>query len=142
MEARGVLLPYVSVLMQQYESSQADSTAQMLLRVLKSVPLTLTDGFFSVEVIGGPVGVQEHTFIKLLRWNISVSLNNLRLVILEYKLLGHDVMSDFQIHEIRSHPEISSQLTSVFRKQLQRQLPYRTMDDIAELAAVFEGLSY
>lgn len=140
MDLRGVLLPYVSAYMQQYQETQEDSRVQMLLRVLKSVPLTFTDGFFSVEVIGGPVGVQEHTFVKVSRWNISVTLNSLRLVILEYKLLGHDVMSDFQIHEIKSHPEISSQLTSVFRKQLQRQVPIRSMDEIAELAAILSTL--
>lgn len=139
-EPRGTLLPLVLDLMYRYENDDSPSPNQLILRVLKVSPPTLTDGFFSIEVQDlSDFHLEPHTFLRVTDWTVNATLNNLTLVLRNYEKLGHDYLSEFQIKPIKDNSEVKALLTNVFRKQLRSKITEKPIEDIRQMIQSIES---
>jgi hypothetical protein len=139
-EPRGTLLPLLLDLMYRYEEDDSPSTNQLLLRVIRVQPPTLTDGFFSIEVQNlSDFHLEPHTFLRVTDWTISTTMNNLTLVLRNYEKLGHDYLSEFQIKPIKENSEVKALLTNVYRKQLKATIREKSLEEIREMISSIES---
>lgn len=63
-EVRGTMLAFIVEFLRGYQDSSQLSSSQMILRVIKTMPITLTDGFYSIES-GGLDYLEVNTIIRV-----------------------------------------------------------------------------
>lgn len=134
-EIRGTLVPILLDYLKMPSSLETPSSDHIVLRVVKTFPLTLTDGFYSIET-DGIHDLETNYFIKTNAWTVHSTLHNIKLVVLDYTVLGKETMSDQHIKPIKLHSGIKALFTSLFRYQLQTQLPECTEDYIKSLVNI------
>jgi len=137
-ELRGTLLPFVLDYLKHLKHWGEISNSQLVLRVLKTTPLTLTDGFYCVEAEG--VNCFSNSFIKVQQWNVKVSLLSIKFIVHDYSVLGHETMSETNFKKLKDSAEVKALIVPTFRMQLQSEIPEKSLEEIRQQAREVEEL--
>ncbi|CAG9333126.1 unnamed protein product [Blepharisma stoltei] len=136
-EVRGTMFAFIVDFLRRYENSFEHSNSQMILRIIQKKPITLTDGFYSIESEGLDE-IATNTIIRVKKWAVIASMNNLKLKVIDYEILGTEPMSEFQIKPLKSRQEIKSLMVPAFRVQMKGKIRERSMQEIVQLAREFD----
>lgn len=66
-------------------------------------------------------------------------MNNIKLKVIDYQVLGKESMSEFQIKPLKTRQEIRSLLVPTFRVQMRGRVRERSMHEIMSLVDEFES---
>ena len=128
-QLKSTLLPHLLSYMKKYRGPESISFNQLILRVYKSSSQILTDGFFQIESAGLPP-LERHTFIRIRSWRLEFFLDNLILHLLDWEIIGIEVMPEYSVRQIKSELQIKALMISSFRIQLRSSLIETPMTEI------------
>lgn len=132
------LIPYLCSLLSRYPTDQADSSAQLLLRVVQESPLLLTDGFYTIEAsYSGPV-LTMNLFLKAIQWNVELSVGDVVMVLNAVEVIGHEKMQSVGLPMAKQHPEVLRLITPALRAQVAGRLQPKSREEVQILLKLFD----
>jgi len=132
------LIPYICTLLSRYPQGQADSSAQLLLRVIQENPLFLTDGFYTIEARYSGPALTMDLFLKATSWNVSLLVGDLVLELKTIEVIGHEKMQAGGLPQVKQHPEVLRLLTPALRAQVKGRLDPKSREEVQVLLKLFE----
>jgi hypothetical protein len=128
-QLKSTLLPHLLSYMKKYKGPESISSNHLILRIYRSGSQTLTDGFFQIDTLGLS-NLERHTFIRVKSWKLEFFIDNLLMHLLDWEVVGLEVMPEYSVRHIKSELQIKALMISSFRIQMRAGITETSMSDI------------